>query len=74
MTIMDTYSSWCRNLLDRKDRELIAAAGPGGVYFSRPNGRWCARIEADGRSSIGFGRLPGDAFTAALLAHQGVPS
>ena len=67
MTILDSYSSWCRNLLTAEDRAAIAQAGVGGVRFSRPNGRWCARIDAE-QTAVGFGSEPGAAFRAALAA------
>ena len=73
MQILDTYSSWCRNLLTAEDRAQIAQAGDGGVRFSRPGGRWCARIEAE-QTAIGFGPKPGDAFRAAVSALRQVPA
>lgn len=69
---MDHYSSWCRNLLTTADRVRIVEAGPGEVRFSRPNGKWCARIDADGRTAVGFDRKqPGIAFDNALAAYRG---
>lgn len=70
MVILDSYSSWCRNLLTPDDRAAIAQAGPGGVRFSRPNGRWCARIEGE-VAAIGYGHTPGVAFRNALRAMRG---
>lgn len=73
MKIADTYSPWCRNLLTRADHEAIADAGAGEVRFSRPNGKWCARVDADGRTAVGFNaRQPGLAFANALAAHRSV--
>jgi hypothetical protein len=69
MQIADTYSSWCRALLTPDDRARIATAGTGTVRFSRPHGKWCARVDADGRTAVGFhAKRPGEAFDNALVA------
>lgn len=71
MKIADDYSPWCRNLLTTKDREEIAAAGAGSVFFYRPvpapiGRRWGCRVVAE-TTAIGFGNTPGDAFRAAVV-------
>ena len=68
MRIVDSYSSWCRNRLTSEDRADIAMAGEGEVRFSRPNRRWCARVDRDGMTAIGYGSTPGAAFRAAAKA------
>lgn len=69
MKIADDYSPWCRNLITTKDREEIAAAGAGSVFFFRPapapaGRRWGAKVVAE-TTSFGYGATPGDAFRAA---------
>jgi hypothetical protein len=71
VVIADSYSSWCRNLLTREDRERIATAGDGAVRFSRGTStgrRWVALVSAEGIEAVGFGATPGAAFDNALVS------